>query len=451
MCELFGERTPHVLAGNRMVDALARIAAADTKRRIDPVRAYSRFDDPYLLFCQENPSDRASPRVQTNDPKEIYWNWVNTEWTRFALAKDKSRAKQGKPLAIAWADDETVDTKRMALLWHSRERRAVQLHTLRERICRKELPERAKIHNRIADEKQGEFWRQVYSKRGLHERYSSPSCPLCGAAVEQDNHFATACTHVKVAHTAATEEALASEILAHIANSIADEHQLRVEKALRQWQAHRTTDWMNNLTERSWLRLGIIPKGLAERLSALRIPWKGNATLDSVVKGVQTILLEALERRWHTRCDLMAKAEREAKARAQQQHAVALNLADDSSTEEAAADDRRAPRPRAPSGSQRGGAARAAVAAHAAASSPAPSHEPRRSQRERTRNVRLRGYQSSGDDEDSDNDGDDTDDERLVRARGRDESAARKESERRRHQHTAASPGRAAVLRDPDK
>jgi hypothetical protein len=85
--------------------------------------------------------------------------------------------------------DETIDTENMTTLWKLKQLEDIKLHSFRERMIRKELPESDKIYRRLQDPKNGTYWRDVHRKAIAKGRYSSAQCPLGCGSIETDNHF----------------------------------------------------------------------------------------------------------------------------------------------------------------------------------------------------------------------------------------------------------------------
>jgi hypothetical protein len=304
MRKQYGDRTAHVLAGNRLVDLIAKNAASRDGQHEEPKRTHSRFDDPYVLYTADKPKNRFAWLSRTTNLDKIYWHKIEHEWTKYWTVKQRANNAQQKPQPVLWASDDKTDTKHMSLLWKSHNRKLVQLHTFRDRMCRKELPLREKIHTRINDATNGEFWRQVYSKRGLAERYSSAMCPTGCGHVDRDNHF------LECAQIAHDERALATRIADAIVELVDDKQKHTISGKLRSAKAYDSTDWFNAFADKKWLRMGILPCKLAETLTRWRVKWSPSHSLNDALREVQSILIEDARRKWHLRCKAMVDAER---------------------------------------------------------------------------------------------------------------------------------------------
>ncbi len=118
---------------------------------------------------------KHSPFNMITDFSKVYKQRIERDWAAHWGNKQRTCARENKPIPIRWTDDDTVDKKHMNLLWKHKQHKQVELHNFRDRMLRKELPEKQKLHERITDERQGEFWAEVYNKRGLISRYSTPT------------------------------------------------------------------------------------------------------------------------------------------------------------------------------------------------------------------------------------------------------------------------------------
>jgi ribonuclease HI len=313
MEEAYEDRMMLILKGNRMADVIAKEAAAKIPvRKTEPQREQSRFGDAYALFMQVDPKlKKHSPFNMITDFSKVYKQRIERDWEAHWRNKQRTCAKENKPIPIRWTDDDTVDKKHMNLLWKHKQHKQVELHNFRDRMLRKELPEKQKLHRRITDERQGEFWAEVYNKRGLISRYSTPACPMKCGMVERDNHFLHECPDQTLTHDDSKERALAQTICETRIDNTHEKAKQQVQKLLTTAKAYESTRWMNGLKHSQWLYMGVLPKKLRKTLSSWRVRWKGNIT--TVLREVQANLITHARDKWRARCKAMIEEEREQK------------------------------------------------------------------------------------------------------------------------------------------